>query len=386
MGGRILGVGITGKTLTKLERRLLHESPPFAVVLFGRNVETVRQLRILVADIKATASVPPVIMIDEEGGRVDRLRNLVRGLPSAEAFGHMKKSKDLVRWFGKILGEALRYFDIEINLAPVVDLKHDPPAKGLERRCYGEDPETVIWLAGAFIKGQHQTGVASCLKHFPGIGRGTADTHYGSSMIDVPLETLTRVELAPYVKLANQAKAVMIGHAVYPQIEDPHLPASLSHKISTELLRDVVGFKGAAISDDMEMHAVADLGSEEELLERALFAGNDVILFCSKIERMSEVIAHIKRRRHESAPFEKRIQEAIGRAAAYRAHCQKLRAKAGAPIESFDALIEEVGRFGDAVEKSRIGGEAAGLEIAPTERREQSRSGGTGKTGREEWT
>lgn len=383
MAGRILGVGITGTSLTDLERRLLMDSHPYAVVLFGRNVDTVEQLKDLVQDIKATSTNPPVIMIDEEGGRVDRLRNIVQGLPSAEAFGYMKQSKDLVRWFGKIIGEALHYFDIEINLAPVLDLKHDPPAAGLERRCYGEDPETVIWLAGAFMKGQQGAGVASCLKHFPGIGKGTADTHYGASVINEPLETLSKEDLAPYFKLANQAKGVMIGHAVYPQIEDPHLPASLSHKISTEILRDVVGFKGAAISDDMEMHAVANTGTEEELVERALMAGNDVILFCSKIERMPDVIQYIRNRRHENRAFEERIRQAIKRADAYRAHCLKLQAKATV-IPSFDALIDEVGRFCEAIEASRTG-ERVVPEISPTERREKLRKG-TGVTGREEWT
>lgn len=385
MGGRILGVGITGTSLTDLERRLLAESPPYAVVLFGRNVETEDQLKALVEEIKLTGTVPPVIMIDEEGGRVDRLRNLVKGLPSPEAFGHMKKSKDLVRWFGRIIGQALYYFDIEINLAPVLDLKTDPPAAGLERRCFGEDPETVIWLAGAFMKGQQGAGVASCLKHFPGIGKGTGDTHYGSSVINEPLEKLTREDLAPYIKLANQAKGVMIGHAVYPQIEDPHLPASLSAKISTEILRDVVGFKGAAISDDMEMHAVADLGTEEEIVERALMAGNDVVLFCSHIERVPDIVKYIKSRRAENRAFETRIHQAIKRAHAYRVHCESLRSKAGKPIESFDSLIEEVGRFCTAVDCSQAGKDVK-VETPSTERRNKGRSKGTGGTGREEWT
>src|SRR6185436_8019916 len=130
------GIGLAGKSLSPLEQRILAESAPYAVVLFGRNIDSAEHLRELVAEVKSVAKRPPLFMIDEEGGRVDRLRNLVRGLPSAEGFAEGDRPAELSEWFGRIIGMALRYFDVEIDLAPVVDVRRDAAPKGLERRTF----------------------------------------------------------------------------------------------------------------------------------------------------------------------------------------------------------------------------------------------------------
>ena len=111
----VFGIGLTGKSLTDLERRILRERSPFGVVLFGRNIGDAEQLRALIAEVKATAPRPPVIMIDEEGGRVDRLRHLIPGLPSAEAFAEGAKPREMSEWLGRVIGMALRWFDIEVD-------------------------------------------------------------------------------------------------------------------------------------------------------------------------------------------------------------------------------------------------------------------------------
>src|SRR5256885_372006 len=155
MGNSILGIGLVGKSLSDLERRILSEHSPYAVVLFGRNIQDVVQLRQLIAEVKSISRRAPLFMIDEEGGRVDRLRHIVPGLPSAEAFAEGESPAEMSEWFGRIIGMALRYFDIEVDLAPVVDIRGDHAPKGLERRTFGKDPETVVELAGAFIRGLH---------------------------------------------------------------------------------------------------------------------------------------------------------------------------------------------------------------------------------------
>jgi beta-N-acetylhexosaminidase len=384
MGTDILGVGLTGTTLTDLERKILTETTPYAVVLFGRNIDTQEQLRELVREVKSLSKEPPVFMIDEEGGRVDRLRSIIPGLPSAEAFIEGTDPARMSQWLGRVIGLALRWFDIEINLAPVVDIRGDAPPKGLERRCFGADSKSVIELAGAFMTGQESAGVASCLKHFPGIGMGTADPHYGATIIDVPLSELQREDLVPFSILGRQAKAIMIGHGSYPQIDEPDLPASLSRKITTELLREVCRFEGVAITDDMEMHAVSDLGSYEEISARALLAGNDIILYCSHIERIADLQRYLRDRAKVDRPFGEAFATAIRRSQAYRDHCTMLRAKGTPPLGSFQALVEEADRFCDAFQKSRpVPGTGCGPFI---ERRKTPRSRGTGRTGREEWT
>src|SRR6266704_294611 len=125
----LLGIGITGATLTDLERRILRESTPYAVVLFGRNIADAAQLRELVREVKSLARVPPLFMIDEEGGRVDRLRHLIPGLPSAEAFGEGERGAEMSAWSGRVIGMALRFFDVEVDLAPVMDIRGAESAK-----------------------------------------------------------------------------------------------------------------------------------------------------------------------------------------------------------------------------------------------------------------
>ena len=403
MSSRVIGVGITGTKLTDMEKQILRDTPPYAIVLFGRNVESEEQLRDLVADCKSHSSRPPLILIDEEGGRVDRLRNLVPGMPSAESFLEGERTREMTGWFGRVIGMALRYFDIEVNLAPVVDIQREHPTKGLERRCFGSDAATVIQLAGDFVRGQHEAGTASCLKHFPGISRGSGDPHYGATVVDIPFEELRAEDLQPYVELGNLAGAVMIGHAIYPQIDDPRLPASLSRKMSTEILRDVVGFRGIAFSDDMEMHAVSDLGTYEEITDRALLAGNDVILYCSHIERVPQLMEHMEKRAEGDPTFAPRFAEATRRADEYLAFVETLRAANPPKVSTFAELKDAAGEFITAFEKA--GGET-GRAISlprsfsdrrtyprfredgtPEDRRDDDRKKpGAGRSGREEWT
>jgi beta-N-acetylhexosaminidase len=384
MGTEVLGIGLTGKHLTDLERRILRENTPYAVVLFGRNIGTPEEFVELVREVKSLAKgKPPLFMIDEEGGRVDRLRNIVAGLPSAEAFAEGEEPSRMSEWHGKVIGMALRYFDVEIDLAPVVDIRAEIPTKGLERRTFGKDPDSVVELAGAFIRGLHGTGTASCLKHWPGIGLGSADPHYGATVIDVPLEQLLARDLVPFARLGNEAGAVMIGHGTYPQVEDdPDRPATLSWRLTTDLLRNRISFDGLAVSDDMEMHAVSDLGSYEDISEAALMAGNDVILFCSHIERVPDLQRHLRARVNEDAKVRARFEEAKGRCETYRAHCERLRASSPAP-SSFDDVIDEASRYIEEFERTRPEGHGIVPEV---DRRHHSRTPGKGKTGREEWT
>ncbi|HYC58310.1 MAG TPA: glycoside hydrolase family 3 N-terminal domain-containing protein [Thermoanaerobaculia bacterium] len=384
MRNDLLGIGLTGKTLTELERRILRENTPYAVVLFGRNIGTVSQFRELVAEVKSLAPErPPLFMIDEEGGRVDRLRHILPGLPSAEAFGEGEMPVELSQWFGKLIGMALRYFDIEINLAPVVDIRGDIAPKGLERRTFGADPETVVELAGAFVRGMQSAGVAACLKHWPGIGNGSGDPHYGETVIRASLEEMMNRELVPFARLGNEAHAIMIGHGIYPLVEEnPDLPATLSYRLTTELLRDGIHFDGIAVSDDMEMHAVSDLGSYEEITERALLAGNDVILFCSHIERVPDLQQHLADRVGANLKIHTRFDEAVKRCDTFRAHCDEIRAASIAPA-SWDDVVDEAERFIQEFERTRPHREVV---IPDSERRKNTRDPGKGRTGREEWT
>jgi beta-N-acetylhexosaminidase len=372
MGTQLLGIGLTGPALTDLERRIIGDVTPYAIVLFGRNIVSPEQLRALIAEIKSIAKRPPVIMIDQEGGRVDRLRKLVPGLPSAQAFDEGADAETLAAWGGRVIGMALRWLDVEVDLAPVVDVRGEIASEGLERRTFSDDAERVATLAGAFMRGLHATGTASCLKHFPGIGLGSADSHYSTTTISLSEEELLARDLVPYKRLANEAGAVMVGHGTYPRI-DPGTPATMSRRITTELLRGTLGFDGLAVSDDMEMHAVADFGAYEMIADRAVVAGNDVINFCSHVERVLDLKRHLRRLADTNAEFRARFEQAIAHGERYRAHIARLRAAAPPPAASFDDVRDEAARFTEEMHRTRS-------------RRETVVPQKTGHTGREEWT
>jgi len=382
MGTQLLGIGLTGPALTDLERRIVVDVAPYAIVLFGRNIESPRQLRELIAEIKSIAKRPPVFMIDQEGGRVDRLRKLIPGLPSAQSFEEGADAAKMAAWAGRVMGMALRFFDIEVDLAPVVDVRGERHPEGLERRTFSGDAETVAELAGAFMRGLHAAGTASCLKHFPGIGLGSADSHYSTTVIDSSEEELLARDLIPFARLMDEAGAVMVGHGTYPKI-DPNTPGTLSRRITTELLRGRLGFNGLAVSDDMEMHAVADLGAYEMLADRAIVAGNDVICFASHVERVLDLKRHLRRLADTNAEFCVRFEQAIAHGERYRAHIARIRAAAPPPVAQWNEVIDEAERFVEELNRTRPPRPPV---IPEEERRDGSRSPGTGRTGREEWT
>jgi beta-N-acetylhexosaminidase len=184
------------------------------------------------------------------------------------------------------------------------------------------------------------------------------------------------------VALGPEAKAIMISHGTYPQVDESGLPATLSRTMTHDLLRNRLHFDGIAISDDMEMHAVSDLGSYESISERALMAGNDVIMFCSHIERVPDLQRYLEHRVAEDGAVRAQFEEAVRRCEAYRAHCEKLRA--AAPVaSSFDEVIDEAVQFVEEFERTRPEREAV---IPDVDRRHNSRTPGKGRTGREEWT
>jgi len=286
------------------------------------------------------------------------------------------------RWSGRVIGMALRYFDVEIDLAPVVDIRGDNSPKGLERRTFGGDPDSVVELAGAFIRGLHETGTAACLKHFPGIGLGSGDPHYGATVMNFTRDEMLARDLVPFAKLGNEAGSIMIGHGTYPQIEDPDTPATLSRRLTHDLL-DAIGFNGLAVSDDMEMHAVSDLGSYEWLAERALMAGSDIVLFCSHIERIPELQRAMSDLGKTNTAAAARVAEAHQKAQAFREHIARLRRDSIPQAKSFDDIIDEAIRFVAKLEETRPHRE---VFIPDSERRKQGRTPGKGRTGREEWT
>jgi beta-N-acetylhexosaminidase len=241
VSGGLFGVGVAGTALTASERRLLEENPPFGVILFRRNIEAAEQVRELVASVKAAGA--RLVFIDQEGGPVDRLRDLVGRFPSlarAAAAGQ-------ARGAGALAGAALAALGIDVDLAPVVDRAlPGAGAQVLGERSASSDAGEVVRAAAEFLAGLHDEGIGGCLKHFPGLGRARLDTH-----LELPVVPEDRhqeaLDLAPFDALMGASRAVMVSHAADPN----GTPSSLSYERATVMLRDRLGFAGAAFSDDL---------------------------------------------------------------------------------------------------------------------------------------
>lgn len=280
-GADLLMVGIPGKSLDGETRSALEKLQPGALVLQPGNVDDdVEDFVELINELRAL--LPGTLFAaDAEGGRVDALAAVTGGAPSPTdlAAGSPSLAYETGRW----LGHAVATFDIGLALAPVVDLDRGEENNALDGRYLGSDPEAVTARARAFLRGLHTAGVGGCLKHFPGLGGATDDTHYMGSTVYLPKKEL-EVDLVPFRELAEIAGAVMVGHANYPAWDRDGLPATLSPSILGGLLRDDLGFGGVVLSDDLEMKALADWGDVPERAAAAFLAGCDLLLVCHSLD------------------------------------------------------------------------------------------------------
>jgi beta-N-acetylhexosaminidase len=321
-GGSVLFLGIEGRALTGDESRLLRRVKPAGIVLVTRNIAEEGELRQLIADLRA--AVPQAILcLDAEGGRVDRLRSVVAPAPAAAALAHCPPAT--ARRTGRLLGQALRTFDFDLDFAPVVDLDHGITGNALDARTFGTGPRQVTARAKAVVQGLHEGGVGACIKHFPGLGRATADTHLKGAHIRATRAELTR-DLTPFTELFPDCESAMVGHAIYPGWGEEEWPASLSPTIATTLLRNRSGFRGALFSDDLEMGALAEFGALPELGVRALAAGCDGLLFCRRIEAAAEIAGALARK-----AVRPRLEAAARRVARLRRQIDRWHAAAAPP-------------------------------------------------------
>ena len=228
----LLIVGFEGAELTVAERKILRRLKPGGVILFQRNIASGEQLHALVADLRALCG-ETVLYVDAEGGRVDRLRNVVGPAPTASALAEARPA--VARQAGRWIGLALRHFGFDVDFAPVVDLDRGELDNALDGRYLGATPRAVAARGRAFLDGLQSAGVAGCLKHFPGLGAARMDTHRAGAPIDLSVDGLT-LDLVPFRSLEERAGMIMASHASYAAF-DAARPATLSPEISTVLLR-----------------------------------------------------------------------------------------------------------------------------------------------------
>jgi beta-N-acetylhexosaminidase len=288
--------GVPGPVLDAETAATFRRIQPGAFILFGRNIQTPVQLRKLIDDLRSLSEVEPIITIDQEGGRVSRLKLVGNEPPNANQLRD-KNDVSLIERHGRITGRLLRIFGFNLDLCPVLDISFDDEAdNSLRGRCYGNDVAQVVRTAGAFNRGLREDGIRSCGKHFPGYSRAGIDAHHELPTINLSRAELEAHELAVFRHFTSEAQSggnvvdsMMIGHAFYPALESSGVPSSLSRRVIADLLRGELGFRGLVMTDDLDMGAILEpYGKGESGLEKvihtAITAGNDVAMICHRVE------------------------------------------------------------------------------------------------------
>src|SRR2546425_12608830 len=287
--GQLIMTGVPGKELDAKTADLFRRVQPGAFILFGRNIETPAQLRKLIDDLRDLSETEPIITIDQEGGRVSRLRLIGNEPPNAQQLRD-KDDVGLIRRHGDLTGRLLRLFGFNLDLCPVLDISFDDDAENsLRGRCYGKTVEQVVRNAGAFNEAMRGQGIASCGKHFPGYSAATSDAHYQLPRIDRTREELDQNELAVFRQFVDKVDSMMICHGWYPSLEPEKTPASLSPRVITDVLRKEFGFDGLVMTDDLDMGAILNGYGLEQTIRFAIGAGNDLVMICHRIPEVENV-------------------------------------------------------------------------------------------------
>jgi beta-N-acetylhexosaminidase len=287
--GQLIMTGVPGVELDAETAALFGRVQPGAFILFGRNIKSAVQLRKLIDDLRDLSEIEPIITIDQEGGRVSRLRLIGNEPPNAQQLRD-RDDLELVRRHGEITGRLLRLFGFNLDLCPVLDISFDDEAdNSLRGRCYGKSVEQVVRLAGAFNEALRAEGILSCGKHFPGYSAATVDAHHDLPKIERTRAQLEQEELAVFRHFTSTVDSMMICHGWYPSLNPIKKPASLSKEIVTDLLRGEFRFDGLIMTDDLDMGAILNEYGLEETIRLALGAGNDLAMICHRVDSIDEV-------------------------------------------------------------------------------------------------
>ncbi|HEY2071403.1 MAG TPA: beta-N-acetylhexosaminidase [Rhizomicrobium sp.] len=309
--------GCAGTTVSAEERAFFAGEKPWGFILFARNISSRAQVRDLVAQLRDTigdAHAP--VLIDQEGGRVARLRPPEwPQRPAAERFALLhniapQAAHEAAYLNARLIANDLAELGINVDCVPVLDVPVDGADKVIGDRAYGRDPTVIIELGRATIEGMIEGGVLPVMKHIPGHGRATADTHFELPHVTASREELSATDFVTFRSLSDCPMA-MTAHVVYDAI-DAQRPATTSPRLIKEIIRGEIGFDGLLMSDDLSMNALA--GTLASRCKAALFAGCDIVLHCNgKMDEMKEVAG-------ETKPLE---DAALKRAEAALAHLSK---------------------------------------------------------------
>jgi beta-N-acetylhexosaminidase len=359
--GSLLVVGLSGTELTGLERAWLKLVRPGGVILFRRNIEDARQTRALLDEATGLGASHGFRCVDVEGGTVDRLRDALAPMPSAQSVMLAARRTGRVKLIceqGELVAQGVKAFGFNTTLAPVVDLALPDSAGVLGTRAASAAAPEVVDYARSFLAGLAKHGVVGCGKHFPGLGGGALDSHVETPAIRRSGRELWRKDLAPYRELRNELPMIMVNHAAYPDTPGKDRPASASPYWITTVLRKRLGYWGIIFSDDMEMGGILKFMPMEEAAVAAIRAGMDILEVCHSPELILRANEALIAEGERSASFRNLLLARATQTARARARLFADGVPKALSARQFEALRGRILRFSAAVAKAQPEAEA----------------------------
>jgi beta-N-acetylhexosaminidase len=357
--GSLLVVGLGGTELTGLERAWLGLVRPGGVILFRRNIKDPQQPRALLEEATGFCCPRAVRCVDVEGGTVNRLRDALAPIASAQAvaaamrFPTLSRKKlrgsSLARQHGELIARAVRAFGFNTTLAPVVDLALPEAAEVLGSRTAGANVAEVVAYAREFLAGVAAHGVVSCGKHFPGLGGAAGDTHFVTPEIERTWPQMWDEDVTPYRELHRAMPMIMMNHAAYPHTPGKNEPASASKFWITEILRKRIGYKGIILSDDLEMGGILKFLPVEEAAVAAIRAGSDLLEICHSAELILRSYDALISEAERSPAFRKVLMDTARNAARKRARLYASGVSPSLSASKLEALRKSILEFNQAV-------------------------------------
>jgi beta-N-acetylhexosaminidase len=354
--GQLLIMGCGGTAMSARLRSMLGTLHPGGVILFQRNIENAAQTHALLREVQKAVSTPLFLCVDMEGGTVDRLRDVIAPAPAVAEVASAA-SKKLFRKHGRIIGEEMRALGFNTDFAPVLDLQFEPSKSVLTSRTISADPKETTQYVRQFLVGLGDGKILGCGKHFPGLGEANLDSHSELPVINKPWKRLWNEDLLPYRKLRRDLPFVMVAHAAYPQVTGDRVPASLSKKWMSEVLRKKIGYRGLIVTDDLDMGGVLAAASIEDAAVETLRSGADMFLVCQKEASVWQAFEAVYKEAETDKKFAKLIAEKARRVLAAKKKSRALRSRmTAAPTQkTVDKLRRNVWEFSEELRASSLG-------------------------------
>lgn len=311
--GQLLIVGFDGYEVNENIENLIKENHVGGVILFGNNIKSADQTIKLTNSLKSINSnnkIPLFISVDEEGGKVSRMPNEFRKIPSSGYIGK-KNNENLSYNVGKVISKELKYLGFNMNFAPVLDVNSNPQNPVIGDRSFGNSTDLVTKLGIKTMEGLKNGNIIPVVKHFPGHGDTSVDSHVGLPLVNHDMKRLKEFELIPFKEaINNNADVVMVSHILLPKI-DTEFPATMSKTIMNDILRNDLKFDGVIITDDMTMGAITNNYDISDACIKSINAGSDIVLVCHEYDNEIKVINSIKEAVKNKTITEERINESV---------------------------------------------------------------------------